>query len=232
MKPLRIDWTFSSPLIVSDFAPVHLDALLAYAMVADAENNEEEDPFSFQEKLPLKKQDKTWKASQLLFVRNQSPFLISMVRSYEGMSMMTDFDVYYTQKSFPKSACNQGSGKYKAYTFTQRACWMKSATAWCIGNKKKVQDLLEQVPYIGKLTRNGFGKVASLTIVEDNRAYENWAIRVLPAPTDCKSAGIDYVDIQSPLTPPYWDKLKMTSAIKPIFCEPEVVANLVNNEIV
>jgi CRISPR type IV-associated protein Csf3 len=80
-----------------------------------------------------------------------------------------------------------------------------------------VEELLSEISYLGKLTRNGFGKVKSVTVTQDDRAADRWSLRVLPREHKERSKDVEYVDVASPTSPPYWDKLKRVAAVKPMF---------------
>jgi len=222
MQPLRIEWKFTTPLILSDSNPVHLDALLAWAKVDEAIKDEEEAPYSFQEQLPLYRSEGVWQASQLVFEPDSHPFNISMIRQFEGLRIMLGFDTEYTKKAYSKSDYNQGSGPYKGYDMRQRCQWMKKATAWCVGDAEEIRVLLNRVDRIGKLARNGFGRVSSIEIVEDIAANENWLLRVLPEGFERQSGAVPYARIMSPISPPYWDKTRMIEARKPLIDSSEL----------
>ena len=94
--------------------------------------------------------------------------------------------------------------------------WIKEVTAWGIGDPERVRDLLARIKFIGKLGRNGQGRVCGIT-VESAQASEadNWMIRTLPLGMKGKP-GVQYAEVQQCLRAPYWRKVDRVRAMEPV----------------
>jgi CRISPR type IV-associated protein Csf3 len=181
MKPFRVNWQLSQPVCLSEYR-LHLDALLASANVTQAihDGASFKDALAHQEMLPLERfggEKWIWKASSLLFAFTSPPFLIQCVRR-------TDVDRIAFAKGklidTKRSQISQGTGHYKNFDLRFAVQWVQSVTAYGIGDIEAVTRLLSSVPSLGKLTRNGWGKIAEVTVNEDPQEVNRWQLRTLP----------------------------------------------------
>jgi len=212
MTPLRIHWKMLTPAILSD-QPLHFDSLLAWAAAMRAED----DLYPIQDAiddLPLQKDVRdsgwVWKASHLefkhllctqpmVYYRAQDPELIADEKREIG-------GVDYGRKRVIDP--NKGSNKRCVIYASMR--YVSEAEAWCIGDKDAIKDLLSDIDNLGKLARLDYGRVLSVSVNEDKRAFEFWKRRTLPWPEP------EYARTVSVCTPPYWDRRKQTECWVPV----------------
>lgn len=220
LKPLRITWEFASPVVARTF-PLHLDALLAWAKVNRAQLMGEPNPFDAQLDLPLEKVNGVWKASQLVFAPAGDPFFFPFIRKASLADFAHDRGRRYAAGN--KNSFALGSGGYKAFDVRQQAQQMYQATAWCVGDKEKIEDLLQDVTSIGKWHNKGQGKIRSsghklfTTVQEcDHGEEENWRLRVLPFDSGLESPDIEYAEVMAVCTVPYWDRTQTRRALMPL----------------
>lgn len=216
MQALKITWTFTHPLVLSGGFPLHFDALLAWARVQEAEELGEEYPWEAQEDLPLEETHGVWKASKVSFDPLSQPEIFSMTRKFDLNALSLDMGrVYETRRA--KNKFNAASGEFKAYDMRVSCQWMKKAEAWCVGDKDRIEELLRRVTHIGRLTRNGFGRVKTVSIescpVEET---ENWRLRALPLGSGQEKPGEVYCPSQQTCRPPYWKKTNTEAVVCPL----------------
>lgn len=214
MQPLCIEWRFCSPLVLPSDHPVHLDALLAYACVARAERAGSEDPLSAQEDLPLAQEGGVWKASQLVFEPYTTPGLFNMVRRFDPDALAAAKGVIFDTR---KNKFESGTGKFRAFAMRYPYQWMERAQAWCFGDPEKIEDLLGELTHIGKLARNGFGKVTKRTVsVVSEPQAELWRLRAIPCDRQMELSGASYAPRPYRLRPPYWMREGLEMARLPL----------------
>jgi len=204
MQPLAIRFSLITEMILPE-APIHLDALLAWAAV-DAAGGD----LAAQDALPLDRHTAedgawVWKASMLatspVEIRNNVP----MVRSFEPwQSGMDKGEVY---EGGP-NVMTTGTGPYKAYIFTRHSGLIKEARAWCVGDLEKVTALLSRLTHIGKLSRLDFGRIESVDVKADEDTNA-WKFRVIPWEAD------GYDKTHECVRPPYWKRENRVVAWRP-----------------
>lgn len=213
MQSLHIQWELSTPMVVPEF-PIHLDGILAYARVVAAEDAGETDPWSFQDHLPLAKagtgEDWIWKASRLRIIPQGMPIAVQMIRKLGFEDLALDQGRVYDKG--PK-IFSSGTGQYKAYDMRVLVRWVAQCEAWCIGDKTAIEALLPKIQYLGKLGRNGWGRIKSYTIAVDQAAETMWTQRVLPS--SMSDLVTDYVPVMTTIRPPYWDVTQRVEALEP-----------------
>lgn len=221
LKPLRLRWTLATPMVVGAH-PLHLDALVAFAMTEVALRNSPVANPSFAElakDLPLGRAEEgalwCWQASAL------SVDTASHAMRY--WTRKTDTDDYSA-----RVAAGQIEGRFKfplkafAYKIdTQRGLFKQqfkffpvkqvhTVTAWCIGDEELLGNLLDPnaglVTHLGGKARMGMGKIASFEIVHDEEAHHRWTRRVLPWPHE------ESVPVRMAVRPPYWDIANISDA--------------------
>lgn len=71
--------------------------------------------------------------------------------------------------------------------------------AWCIGDARAIEDMLDDVMHLGARRRQGYGRVKEVTVCEDPRAEDLWRQRVRPWPLLA-----DDVPVMAACRAPYW----------------------------
>lgn len=205
MEPLRVTWKFSSPKAVSPHA-THLDDLVAWAVVNRATKSGLYDaPFLERENLPLAEEGGVWKASRIIFTPASEVFLVPFIRRGNPIDFAEAKRAGIFESN--KNQFTVGTGPYKAFDLRLPVQWIKSATAWCIGDREEITSLLSDVTTIGKWWKNGYGRVKSLTVEQaDTTEAERWRERALPAGSGMELPGVQYSLAQGRYRPPYWEK--------------------------
>lgn len=210
MIPLRVAFRLIRPMCVPAH-PIHLDALLAWASVQEAERLGREDAFAAQDDLPLEEYrsngQKVWCASQLLITPQSPPMQMVMTKRFE-----IDALARAKGKAFSggPNKLAMGTGPYKAFVINQPIQWTDTVVAYAIGERERVIELLAYIHSIGKQRRNQMGKISTCTVTEDVRANRAWKLRLMPDPMD------GYLPIEATIAPPYWDKTRRQRAYQPI----------------
>ena len=229
MVPLKITFTFGSPVVVDSEYPIHLDALLAWARVQENIALGMANAWQFGDDLPLARAgegtDWVWQASRLLFTPKMGRQIVNMLRESSPEQFYADFDeeLWCNDKCPGKAGKGRKkppviqtrSGQYRAYMYYVSTQWMERAEAWCVGDPARVREMLNRIESVGKMGRNGFGIIASVNVEEDQAAIELWRLRVLPEGID-RLHGTEYAPVMSPPRAPYWDKLARVPMCEPI----------------
>lgn len=220
MQPLKIVWEFASPVAARTY-PLHLDALLAWAMVNRAEMmGGHPCPYSEQDVLPLERSGEVWKASQLVFTPASEPYLLPFIRKASIVEFAADSGFRY--EAGKKNKFSIGTGKYKAFDLRLHVQPMKGAVAWCVGDRGRIEDLLKDVTSLGKWHMKGQGRVKRcghdlvMTVQECPKdEEENWRLRVLPKNSGLELAGVEYWPVMAVCSAPYWDRSRQQMAVMP-----------------
>lgn len=221
MTPLKIDFKLASPVVVDSEYPIHLDGLLAWARVKEAEEGGDPNPWAAGDDLPLAKagsgDDWVWQASRLLFVPATPRQLVNMQRKCDPDRFYGDFErgLWKPSRGDSPPTINTMSGQLRAYQFYTSVQWMARVEAWCVGDTDRIQTLLDRVEHIGKMGRNGFGQVLQVTVSEDSTANDHWRLRALP--NDVAGVeGVEYAQAYHPPRAPYWDKVRRVQMREPV----------------
>ena len=222
MEPLRITWSFYTPVVNNSDYLIHLDALVAFTVYEDAFEAGAANAAEISKDLShvFEQHDSAhgsvWKASCLLLEPASEIFMTTLIRRNEAEAFMSaqDQGLLHGRK---RSVLPSGKGQERGYYVFHPYQWMKQATAWCIADEVELRAALEQIKYIGKMGRNGFGRINEFTIVRDDAANDKWRQRLLSV--DMQGAkDVDYVVTTNQcLQPPYWDKLNRTTVREPVF---------------
>ena len=244
LRPLTITWEFRTPVVSRQDFPVMLDGLLAFAAVQrDHRENgmDDKNPWGAQDRLPLGNVQGVWQASQVIFTPAGERQVFIMTRRYD----MGDFArAIELKKGFPEGLeghealrakriqerdypCKSGKnsipsdmGPYRAFLLEQGCRWMKKAQAWCIGDKEEVEALLQEIRYLGPISRNGWGAVKSVTVTESRPdEVENWRLRPLPPEAGLELAGHTYALAHQGIKPPYWKRTQYQKVMVPTLAE-------------
>jgi CRISPR type IV-associated protein Csf3 len=219
---LKVTFTFTTPVVRDSEYPLHLDALLAWSVVEEAESFGADDAWAAANDLShllaseSSKSGWVWKASALRFTPASERFLMSMIRKSDPLLYMDGIDRGRIEMKRQRSTINTGSGQERAYQFLMPHQWMEKAEAWCIGDLEMIAEALARLNGVGKLIRNGFGAIRTINIESDPQAETRWRLRVLPSDMrgaeDCR-----YVPALHCLRAPYWKKTDRILAMEPIF---------------
>jgi CRISPR type IV-associated protein Csf3 len=202
------------------YEPIHLDALMAWALMpfhrqkgSEAPSRNEE-PFDVP--LPLSKWNIEgywgWKASALF---------------PEGM---TAESLQYWRKKFrqnkieiTRGSPNLQNGVYREYNTPLPLLLCHKMVAYAVGDKKTVRQLLQRhVKYIGKKNAYGKGKVIS---VECEIVDYDWSMIKDGEPTRWLPDKNGTRDVR--VRPPYWNNVDKVKCLE-IHCEAWMPSNTIN----
>lgn len=220
MVPLRVEWTFTTPMVVNSDYFQHLDALVAFSVFEEAKEVGARNAIELSQDLShiFAQHESTngsvWKASALLCTPSSATFNATMVRRTEHWDYIVAQDAGLLQGR-ERKAISSRSGADRNYFIYHPYQWLERAQAWCIADEDELREALGRIQAIGKLTRNGFGRIKDMTVVRDEEAYDRWKFRVLPLETD-GAKGIDYLPTRHCLQPPYWERRSAVPALEPI----------------
>ena len=202
MEPLHIRWHLARPLIVPEY-PIHLDGLLAWARVEE-DRERGIAGFAGQEDLPLARFETgsgwVWQASWLTICPAGEVRQVPMVRRADEAAFAQDLAAGIWSARRKISSINLGSGRYKAYAFNVPTQWADHVDAFCVGDAERVKALVARITALGKLSRNGWGRVAKVE-VQTGAEPMAWLRRTMPA--DC-DLGPGWTQSVGRLRPPYW----------------------------
>ncbi|MBE7156971.1 MAG: hypothetical protein INR62_00800 [Rhodospirillales bacterium] len=217
MQPFVVRWRLATPMVVPE-RPLHLDALLASARVDShlRRGCPLEDALTQQENLPLAKADTpdgswVWKASQLLFAPASPPANVQMTRRLDMETMSADRERVFTSR---RQSVKMGTGPFRNYDLRFPVQWQSEVTAYGVGEVESVHQLLETIHSLGRLRRNGWGKVAVLSVEPSSpQAAEYWKRRTLPASFSSQALST-HQPAQGTCRPPYWDRTRWESVLE------------------
>lgn len=210
MEALRIEFELASPMTEASY-PIHLDALVAWAAVEAAREHGDPEPLSAQDHLPLAKDGGVWCASALHLERVDAPFTVAQTKRTD-MQQFSEALYGGVLKKAPNKL-NLGQGPWRQALYFSQCQQVARATAWCVGEKDELLQLLSRVDYIGARRRNGRGRVVRLVIQPDASATDRWRERIMADRQD------GYVPIQAVTSPPYWDRGRAAAA----WAHPDIV---------
>jgi CRISPR type IV-associated protein Csf3 len=192
ITPLRIEFSFESAIVESPY-PIHFDDLLAFAYVQ--KTNKDFSDIT----LPLDENDGAYKASALIFSNNKGPEIFNRIRRF-------DDEIYIDRKADLINDRKRGlvttTGWTKTCVINTVVNHFSKATAWCVGNKHEIENLLSLLTNIGPLSRLDYGRVRSINVTEDSDALTKWKQRNMP---NCPDES-NYYPVIAATQPPYWKK--------------------------
>ncbi len=227
MSPFKVTFRFRAPVVMDSEYPIHLDALLAWCVMDEAESMGESNPWVIADDLSellartgdSDGQDWCWQASRLRFTASTGRTAMNMLRKTDPVSFLEDFDKgRYMAPRGPNgtvSSVDTNSGQYRGYQMFIQYQWMEKAIAYGVGDIDLVRQLLSRLAGVGKLVRNGFGLLASMEVESCEEAVDLWRDRVLPNGM-AGLPGIAYVPSLNCLRPPYWRKADRIMAMDPV----------------
>ena len=222
MYPLKVTFSFNTPVVLESEHPIHFDGVLAACVAREAEEmgsttawTDADDLSHLLERTDADEEGNwVWKASQVVFEAASERFMQSMVRRSEPEEFMRTQDAGLLAARKPRSYLSAAQGPDRSYFLYHSYQWMSSATAHCIGDPVEIKNALRYVKSLGKMGRNGFGAIASVdvVVVEDSDA---WMRRFLPTGHP-GAAGAVYVPAMRRLRAPYWKKSDMAEVKMPV----------------
>lgn len=212
MEPLRVTFTFRAPVVRDSDYPLHLDALLAWCVADEAEARGLPEAWAVADDLGhlLARAESpsgewVWQASELMFDAASERFWINAVRKADPVGFMEAMDRGWIDMRRPRGSLNTRSGSDRAYQWLTPYQWMERATAWCVGDRAQIEQALGRLSAIGKMTRNGWGLLATKKVESDPAAGEAWKRRFLPEGIQGQ-ADASYESAMHCPRPPYWRK--------------------------
>lgn len=205
--PFVVRWELFSPVIVPTM-PVHLDALLSWARVREAELAGELDILALQHDLPLERHETEngwcFKASALEFEYAGDPLQLHYNRQSDIDAVAEPFmrGALKVRTAFPGFDPLRGMYKAGSVLLTQR--FTRQVRAHGVGDVGRVRELLRHVDSLGKLRRRAKGSVRSVVVEEVEAGAERWVHRNLPVGSEFATAG--HALAQQRLHAPYWSK--------------------------
>ncbi|WP_155987151.1 type IV CRISPR-associated protein Csf3 [Thioalkalivibrio sp. ALE16] len=197
MEPLRITGRMHG-LMVEPERPIALDGILAWAMVERARMEGAEDPLAAQESLPLAfdKDRGVWKASWV-FRRYESPLQTrQQTKKTDVPALLDGRNAEHWEGRVDSIAT--GTGMYKGAVLDCTYRQISEVSAWCIGDRERIEELLGMVHGLGSRRRQGFGRISGWTVEPDPEAENQWGQRALP-----DNPG-GFLRSTGALSPPYW----------------------------
>lgn len=240
--PLKIIFEMDTPMVPPSGYPLHLDALLAYA-ITQQHLGEMAQGFKtpvpdmrlreLAHNLPLEKSGDegdnwVWKASALIPVEMGDHAIRLWTRKtdpYDYAERVKDGRMEISTSS--KNALEQGKkyahaidtvrGILKNYFQFYQVASIRKMEAWCVGGRDAIEELLAPesglLTHLGKRSRIGHGRIRSVTVEPCPDAVEQWKQRVLP----WQEKG--YLPVQAAFRPPYWASENRQTA----YCPPVIL---------
>ena len=107
-----------------------------------------------------------------------------------------------------------GMGPFRNYDLRLAVQWQGEITAYGVGEIDLVRNLLTTIGSLGRLRRNGWGKIAALRIDPAAPAEaQRWKQRTLPA-SFFDQALQEHQPAQGTCRPPYWDRSCWTDVLE------------------
>lgn len=238
LVPLKITWRLASPMVAGP-NPLHLDALVAYALVQEtleqlgAGSLDDVGPQTIREiakqPLPLGREERdgkwVWQASAIRRSEGISSHgmrhwirkthLYDHANRIERGQLMGNYKLPLDPFSYTPKLDTQRKAFKQMFKFYPIEV-VNEVSAWCIGDPDRLDELLSPdrfVTHLGAKARMGHGKVAGHpTIVKDERALLHWQDRVLPWP----HVGGEAMRLAT--HPPYW----APENLGPAWAKPEL----------
>lgn len=186
MTPLRIDFKLGGPIGVPRH-PIHFDGLLAWLqLMATAPGSQKE--VDIQAAIAAVPLAKTMTSHGPLFHASVINFAWEGPSWGQNWTRRSDERVLTSLQSSGTLKGRQAnskillnSGPFRSAIGVHELGWAESASAYAVGDKKQIADLLADLDHIGKLRRYGYGEVLGYTVEDDEAASQKWKHRFLPA---------------------------------------------------
>lgn len=186
--------------------PMHFDDILAAAAVKVAlkSGTEIEDYDSVIGYLPLEKHvdgsDWVWKASVIRW-KSYGRYMRSLTQSHDS-NLVADLRESGVLK-VGVSSLNQASGPMKSSISLMASAAYSTGIAYCEGDLESVEELLNEIDYIGKKHQRGAGEVISFSVEEVDQ-NEKWKDRFLPLGMMTEKLESHSLASDIGTRPPYW----------------------------
>ena len=210
MEPLRIEFSLSSPMTEAPY-PIHLDALAAWAAVEEAKAQGDPEPLLAQENLPFAREAGVWCASALQLERVEAPFTVAHTKRTDPLKFSDA--LYNGPLGRAPNKLDLTRGPWRQALYFSQCQQVSKATAWCIADRERLEELLSRIDYLGARRRIGRGRITALEIVEDPSATERWRERLLAEPAD------GFIPLHGVSSPPYWDRRRAAT----VWAHPNIV---------
>lgn len=229
MEPFKVTFTFHTPVFIDSEHPLHLDSLIAYAVMREAQSMDAGDAWKAAEDLShclsrTDGEDFVWKASQLCFTPKSGILFENVTRKSDPDRYFNDLGVHWVghrakdtnpigvaEKTF---RINTRSGQHRGYQWLSASQWMERAEAWGFGDIGAVEYYLGTLSHVGKLGRNGYGRIKSIAVEHSDDA-DRWRLRVLPSNVGGLK-NTQYEPVIACLRAPYWRKTDRVVAREPV----------------
>lgn len=215
-SPLKITFRLDRPIRCPEY-PIHLDALLAWAAVREAEEAGHPHPLEAQENLPLAFEEgeggTIWCASHLMWQPLAPPEQVFLTKRFELENLARRKGKVY--EGGP-NLMTQGTGPYKSFVLQVPTVWTTHVVAYALGDPDRITSLLSKVTHLGKMRRIGLGQIATRHVDLDSKAEHFWKLRIMPR------AMPGYEPIFAVTRPPYWGTERRQPAWVPMNIPQEV----------
>ena len=74
------------------------------------------------------------------------------------------------------------NGPRRAANITKQAAWVDRVVWWCLADVPLLQSMLGRLTHLGQQARHGWGRIHTVTVEEDQTAWEAWRLRDMPDP--------------------------------------------------
>lgn len=202
MIPLRIQWTLATPWCPPPVS-LHLDGLIAWAMVKEAEDQGRffENYDEILSQLPFAKHESeagwVWKASfikPLQVLGSERRYMTTKTAVASMAELMTEGRI----AGKPLTSIDTVRGPFKNDAFWYTIEHVDACAAYCVGDPERLAPLLDLVTHLGKRARLDHGRISAFTMDEDASADRLWRNRNMPEPEN------GHQPIMGRLRPPYW----------------------------
>ncbi len=146
-----------------------------------------------------------WKASQLLCRPASPPINVQMTRRVDADWLAADSGRVFTSR---RQAIRIGTGPFRNYDMRLPVQWQEGVEAYGVGDIVAVQALLQTITSLGRLRRNGWGKIASLDVTPlAGQSADRWKKRSLPSSLFAEALP-EHQPSHGTCRPPYWDRAR------------------------
>lgn len=209
MQPLKITFELMKAVHVPEYK-VNLDGLLAFACVQEYVT--EDSGISIEDAhdmLPLAKAESdgmwVWQSSDINLAEGEHSS-ITIQRTFDLYATVLDNGERYKAVRREDWSGTISSSPHKAYLFKEPMRHSPFATAYCVGDKEKIEYLLNKhITHLGKYSRIDAGRIRQISVEEDQSALVKWQERIMPWLPD----GVDkshYAKVFETTSPPYWKR--------------------------
>ena len=203
--PVRIEFELRTPMIIPSTGK-HLDALLSWAAVQEADFHGHENPIAVQHDIGLARHevgDQWCFMSSLLDITWQGePLRVHYIKR----SKLDDYVNAWDDGLFKKAPGFDSQRRAtKAGSFLQPVRWVKKVVGYAmVHDLDRVQRLLPWVTHIGKLAHKDYGAVNRFELQEDPVAEQAWTHRFLPMDSPLRRP--NHAPAIGALAAPYWKR--------------------------